>query len=35
MLIIATAIDQGVPLLTGNVKHYEVKKDLEVETFSP
>ena len=34
-LIAATAVAHGQPLLTANVKHYRVVKDLEIERFKP
>lgn len=34
-LIAATAIANGLKLLTGNVKHYKVIKNLELDTFKP
>ncbi len=34
-LIAATAIANGLKLLTGNAKHYKVVKNLELETFRP
>jgi predicted nucleic acid-binding protein len=34
-LIGATAISNGLKLLTGNRKHYKILKDLELEIFSP
>jgi predicted nucleic acid-binding protein len=34
-LIGATAITHGLPLMTGNDKHYKVLKDLDVEIFRP
>ncbi len=34
-LIGASAIAYGLPLLTGNDKHYKVMSDIEVKKFSP
>jgi predicted nucleic acid-binding protein len=34
-LIGATAIVHGLPLLTGNDKHYRVLKDIEIRKFKP
>ena len=34
-LIGATAIDYGLPLLTGNDKHYKVIKGLKIKRFRP
>jgi predicted nucleic acid-binding protein len=34
-LIASTAITNGLPLLTGNDKHYKVIKELEVKRFRP
>jgi len=34
-LIGATAIDYGLPLLTGNDKHYKVMKDMTIKKFCP
>ncbi len=34
-LIGATAIAYGIPVLTGNDKHYKVLKDLEIKRFRP
>ncbi len=34
-LIASTAISNGVKLLTGNIKHYKVIKNLELESFKP
>lgn len=34
-LIGATAISHGLPLFTGNDKHYTILKDLRVEMFRP
>jgi predicted nucleic acid-binding protein len=34
-LIGATAISNGLTLLTANVKHYKVLKDIELEVFKP
>lgn len=34
-LIAASAITNGLPLLTGNDKHYNVLKDLDVQKFRP
>ncbi len=34
-LIGATAITYGVPILTGNDKHYKVMKDLQIKRFRP
>jgi len=31
----ATAIAYGIPLLTGNDKHYKILKNLEIEKFKP
>ena len=32
-LIGATAIAYGIPILTGNDKHYKVMKDLQIKRF--
>lgn len=32
-LIAATAVSQGIPLLTGNLKHYRIIKDLDTIKF--
>ena len=34
-LIGATAISHGLPILTGNDKHYKILKDLQVKKFRP
>lgn len=34
-LIGATAIVYGLPLLTGNDKHYKVMKDIQIKKFRP
>lgn len=34
-LIGATAIACGLPILTGNDKHYRVIKDIQIEKFAP
>lgn len=34
-LIAATAVAHGAPLLTANIKHYRVIKDLTIESFKP
>ena len=34
-LIGATAISRGLPILTGNDKHYKILKDLEIKKFRP
>lgn len=34
-LIGATAVSYGIPLFTGNYKHYKIIKDLDVTTFKP
>lgn len=34
-LIGSTAIAYGLPILTGNDKHYKVMKDLEIKKFAP
>jgi predicted nucleic acid-binding protein len=34
-LIGATAITYGLPILTGNSKHYRVIKDIQVKSFRP
>ena len=34
-LIGATAVSYGVPILTGNDKHYKVIKDLQIKRFRP
>ena len=34
-LIGATAISHGIPLLTGNTKHYKMVKELELIKFHP
>ena len=31
----ATAISHGLPLLTGNDKHYKILKDLQIKKFRP
>jgi hypothetical protein len=34
-LISATAISHGLPILTGNDKHYKIFKDLQIKKFRP
>ncbi|MCC6604633.1 MAG: type II toxin-antitoxin system VapC family toxin [Anaerolineae bacterium] len=34
-LIGATAVSYGIPLLTGNVKHYQIIKEVEIADFKP
>ena len=34
-LIAATAVSNGVPLLTGNDRHYKMIKNLRLKTFRP
>ena len=34
-LIAATAVSNGLKLLTSNIKHYKILKNLELETFKP
>jgi predicted nucleic acid-binding protein len=34
-LIGATAISYGLPILTGNDKHYKIMKDLQLKKFRP
>ena len=34
-LIAATAVSSGLPLVTGNEKHYKVIKELEIKRFKP
>ena len=34
-LIGATAISNGLPILTGNNKHYKILKDLQIKKFRP
>ena len=34
-LIASTAISNGVKLLTGNIKHYKVIKNIELKSFKP
>ncbi len=34
-LIAATAVSNGLPLVTGNEKHYKVIKELEIKKFKP
>jgi hypothetical protein len=34
-LIGATAISNGLKLLTSNIKHYKILKNIELETFKP
>ncbi len=34
-LIAATAVTYGLPLLTGNEKHYKIIKDVDVQKFEP
>ena len=34
-LIGATAITYGLPILTGNSKHYSIIKDIQVKSFRP
>ena len=34
-LIGATAISHGLPILTGNDKHYKILKDIQIKKFRP
>ncbi|MCF6237013.1 MAG: type II toxin-antitoxin system VapC family toxin [Gammaproteobacteria bacterium] len=34
-LIGATAVSHGIPLLTGNNKHYRIVKEIEINKFNP
>ncbi|MCU7834223.1 MAG: type II toxin-antitoxin system VapC family toxin [gamma proteobacterium symbiont of Taylorina sp.] len=34
-LIVATAVSHGIPLITGNTKHYKIIKELELIKFQP
>ena len=34
-LIGATAVSHGIPLITGNTKHYKIVKELELIKFQP
>ena len=34
-LIAATAVSYGLPIATGNIKHYKVLKDAELVQFRP
>jgi predicted nucleic acid-binding protein len=34
-LISATAVANGLEIFTGNVKHYQVIKDLSIKKFKP
>ncbi len=34
-LIGATAVSHGIPLITGNTKHYKIVKELELLKFQP
>lgn len=34
-LIGATAVSYGIPLLTGNLKHYQIIKEVEIAEFKP
>ncbi len=34
-LIGATAVSHGIPLLTGNVKHYKIVKEIKLTKFKP
>ena len=34
-LIAATSVSSGIPLITGNYKHYRMIKDLDVTKFNP
>jgi hypothetical protein len=34
-LIGSTAVTHGIPLLTGNDKHYKMMKDVEIKKFRP
>jgi predicted nucleic acid-binding protein len=34
-LIGATAISRGLPILTGNDKHYKILKDIQIKKFRP
>ena len=34
-LIAATAVSHGLPIITGNDKHYEVIKEIQIKRFRP
>lgn len=34
-LIGSTAVAYGLPLLTGNDKHYKIMKDVQIKKFRP
>ncbi len=34
-LIAATSVSAGIPLITGNYKHYKIIKDLDITKFKP
>jgi predicted nucleic acid-binding protein len=34
-LIVATAISHGLPILTGNDRHYKILKDIQIIKFRP
>ena len=34
-LIGATAVSHGIPLLTGNAKHYKIVKEIKLSKFTP
>ena len=34
-LIAATAVENGLPLVSGNAKHFKAIKDLELKVFKP
>jgi len=34
-LIAATAVSHGLPIITGNDKHYEVVKEIQIKRFRP
>jgi len=35
VLIGSTAVAHGLPLLTGNGKHYKIMKDVQIKKFRP